>query len=125
MTSSQTTTNSRQPDWPLIIFFAIAFLIPWSMVPILSSIASQTGVADWTTLAQMGELFNGNGGSLLPVMIFHAAQNSEEIFETLFPGLVGTDWELISSLGLLLFGLIAGVLLWRGQKAQSPAKGIA
>ena len=36
-------------------------------------------------------LFNGSGGSLLPVMVFHAAQNAEEIFEALFPRLVGTD----------------------------------
>jgi membrane protease YdiL (CAAX protease family) len=36
-------------------------------------------------------LFNGSGGSLIPVMLFHATQNSEEIFEVLFPSLVGTD----------------------------------
>lgn len=66
-------------------------------------------------------LFNGSGGSLLPVMVFHAAQNSEEIFETLFPGLVGTDWELISSVGLLLLGLVVGVILWRqSQRKLSP-----
>ena len=58
-------------------------------------------------------LFNGSGGSLIPVMIFHAAQNSEEIFEILFPALVGTDWELISSLTLLVIGLVIGFVLWR------------
>lgn len=65
-------------------------------------------------------LFNGSSGSLLPVMVFHAAQNSEEIFETLFPGLVGTDWELISSVGLLLLGLVVGVILWR-QRQRKPS----
>ena len=287
------TTNKRQLDWPLIIFFAIAFLIPWSMVPILGRIAHQSGVADWQTLSQMGEaldfsttaltvpgwvvylitrlqdfafsiaglimiayvhgrdglreleqrllhwrvgwrwwlaafipfglyglatavsgnlntftfntdtlgkilfsaeagflvyfflrgamgeelglrgfalprlqatmspfrasaiigilwaawhipvligrdivsiivflllafilsfiftwLFNGSGGSLLPVMIFHAAQNSEEIFEVLFPGLVGADWELVSSLGLLVIGVVVGVILWRNKNSH-------
>jgi membrane protease YdiL (CAAX protease family) len=63
-------------------------------------------------------LFNGSGGSLLPVMIFHAAQNSEEIFETLFPGLVGIDWELISSVGLLLLGLVVSVILWRQRQRK-------
>lgn len=58
-------------------------------------------------------LYNGSGGSLLIPMLFHAAQNSEEIFETLFPGLLGTNWELVSSLGLLLLGITVGVLLYR------------
>jgi membrane protease YdiL (CAAX protease family) len=58
-------------------------------------------------------LFNGSGGSLIPVLLFHATQNWEEGFETLFPSLVGTDWELISTLGILLIGIIASVLVWR------------
>ena len=57
-------------------------------------------------------LFNGNGGSLIPVLLFHAAQNWEEGFETVFPSLAGTDWELLSTLALLLIGLAAGVLAW-------------
>ena len=44
-------------------------------------------------------LFNGSGQSLIPVLLFHAAQNPEEMFETLFPALIGSDWELISTLG--------------------------
>ena len=60
-------------------------------------------------------LFNGSGGSLLTVMIFHAAQNSEEIFETIFPALVGTEWELIAALALLLIGIVVGIHLWRKQ----------
>ena len=291
-----TSPSVRTPDWPLIIFFGIAFLIPWSMIPVLSSIARQSGVSDWTVLSQMGEaldfsgadlvvpgwvvyfitrlqdfafsiagvimiaylhgrdglgklwqrltqwqvgwrwylaafipfglyglatvlsgslssfnltiatigkilfsaeagflvyfflrgamgeelglrgfalprlqesmspfrasavigalwaawhlpvllgrdlisviaflllafmlsfiftwLFNGSKGSLLPVMIFHAAQNAEEIFEIIFPKLLESDWELISSLALLLIGLIIGIFLWRKQKNQQPS----
>ena len=58
-------------------------------------------------------LFNGSGGSLIPVLLFHATQNWEEGFETLFPALVGTDWELISTLGLLVIGIGAAALVWR------------
>ncbi|MCA9897878.1 MAG: CPBP family intramembrane metalloprotease [Ardenticatenaceae bacterium] len=58
-------------------------------------------------------LFNGSGGSLIPVLLFHASQNWEEGFETLFPSLVGTEWELISTLSLLVIGVVAGVMVWR------------
>lgn len=51
-----------------------------------------------------------------PVLIFHATQNAEEVFETIFPSLLGTDWELISSLGLLVIGVVVGMLLWRGHR---------
>jgi membrane protease YdiL (CAAX protease family) len=58
-------------------------------------------------------LFNGSGGSLIPVLLFHATQNWEEGFETIFPSLVGTEWELISTLSLLVLGIIAGILLYK------------
>jgi hypothetical protein len=51
-------------------------------------------------------------------MLFHAFQNSEEIFETIFPDLVGTDWELASSLGLLVIGIVAGVILRRAKARE-------
>jgi membrane protease YdiL (CAAX protease family) len=60
-------------------------------------------------------LFNGSGGSLIPVLLFHATQNWEEGFETVFPSLVGTDWELVSTLALLLLGVVAGILVWRNR----------
>jgi membrane protease YdiL (CAAX protease family) len=63
-------------------------------------------------------LFNGSGGSLIPVMIFHATQNSEEIFEVLFPSLVGTDWELASSLALLGTGVVVAIVMWRRSRIQ-------
>ena len=47
--------STRQPDWPLIIFFALAYLIAWGMIPVLAYIAQQSGVADWPTLSEMGE----------------------------------------------------------------------
>lgn len=61
-------------------------------------------------------LFNGSGGSLIPVLLFHAAQNWEEGFETVFPALMGTDWELLSTLVLLALGTVAGVLVWRNSR---------
>lgn len=60
-------------------------------------------------------LFNGSGGSLLPGLLFHAIQNTEEMFETLFPGLIGTDWELGSTLGLLVMGIAFGIIVWRNK----------
>lgn len=56
-------------------------------------------------------MFNGSGGSLIPGLIFHATQNWEEGFEVLFTALSGTDWELISTLALLMTGIIAGVIV--------------
>ncbi|MCA9953280.1 MAG: CPBP family intramembrane metalloprotease [Anaerolineales bacterium] len=66
-------------------------------------------------------LFNGSGGSLIPVLLFHASQNWEEGFETLFPSLVGTDWELVSTLSLLVIGLVAAVVVWRNGRGKSDA----
>ncbi|NJN55919.1 MAG: CPBP family intramembrane metalloprotease [Anaerolineae bacterium] len=65
-------------------------------------------------------LFNGSGGSLIPVLLFHATQNWEEGFEFLFPALAGTEWELISTLALLIVGIVAGVLVWRGGRRTQP-----
>jgi len=62
-------------------------------------------------------IFNGSGSSLIPVLLFHATQNWEEGFETFFPALVGTDWELISTLILLLVGVVAGILVWRNSRS--------
>ena len=58
-------------------------------------------------------MFNGSGGSLIPGLLFHATVNWEEGFEALIPGLVGTDWELWSTLGLLIVGLVAAVMVAR------------
>jgi membrane protease YdiL (CAAX protease family) len=66
-------------------------------------------------------LFNGSGGSLIPVLLFHASQNWEDGFEVLFPSLVGTEWELVSTLSLLVIGLVAGIVVWRnGRFPPSP-----
>ena len=63
-------------------------------------------------------LFNGSGGSLIPVLLFHASQNWEEGFETFFPALVGTEWELVSTILLLVVGIVAAVVVWRRGVAQ-------
>lgn len=64
-------------------------------------------------------LFNGSGGSLIPVLLFHATQNWEEGFETVLPGLVETEWELVSTLGLLLLGVVAGLVVWRNGRSRA------
>lgn len=69
-------------------------------------------------------LFNGSGGSLIPVLLFHAVQNWEEGFETVFPSLVGTDWELVSTLALLLLGVGAGVLVWRNSRQKNEGSNV-
>ena len=66
-------------------------------------------------------LYNGSGGSLIPGLLFHATQNWEEGFETLFPALTGTDWELPSTLLLLLLGLVAIYLVRRQARRETPA----
>lgn len=62
--------------------------------------------------------FNGSGWSLIPVLLFHATQNWEEGFETPFPGLTGTGWELLSTLALLFPGVVAGVVVWRRDRSM-------
>lgn len=66
-------------------------------------------------------LFNGSGGSLIPVLLFHATQNWEDGFEVLFPSLVGTEWELVSTLSLMVVGLIAGIVVWRNGRSTPAA----
>lgn len=52
-------------------------------------------------------LFNRSAGSLIPPLLFHAAQNWEEAFETIFPSIIETDWETIAALGLLALSALA------------------
>jgi membrane protease YdiL (CAAX protease family) len=54
-------------------------------------------------------LFNGAQGSLIPALLFHAAQNSAGTVESFFPALEGSSGELISVLVLLIVGVAAGV----------------
>jgi uncharacterized protein len=61
-------------------------------------------------------MYNGSGGSLIPGLIFHATQNWEEGFETIFPNLVNHDWELVSTLLTLVVGIVCGVIVWRRGK---------
>lgn len=64
-------------------------------------------------------LYNGSGGSLLPGLLFHAIQNSEDAFERLMPALKGTDWEGPSSLALLVFGLAVTTLIVRSARRRN------
>lgn len=50
-----------------------------------------------------------------PPLLRHATQNWDEAFEIGFPGIAGTDWELLSSLGVLMLGIIAAVAVRRGR----------
>ena len=59
-------------------------------------------------------LFNNSGGSMVGVLLFHTFQNNEESFELFFTGLPDTDWETVSTLGLLLAGIGFALIVWRG-----------
>ncbi len=67
-------------------------------------------------------LFNGSGGSLVPVLLFHGLQNWEDGFEVLFPDVVDTEWELVSTLALLVLGIVAVVVLAR--RRHEPVIGL-
>lgn len=58
-------------------------------------------------------LFNHTSGSLVPVLLLHATVNWEEGFETVFPGVRGTDWETLPVIALMLLGIAAAVHLRR------------
>jgi membrane protease YdiL (CAAX protease family) len=66
-------------------------------------------------------LFNGSGGSLIPGLLFHATQNWEDGFEVLFPSLVNTEWELVSTLSLLVIGLVAGIVVWHNGRSAAAS----
>mgnify|MGYP001591264001 CR=1 FL=1 len=125
MTAQTEQSGGKGLDWPLIGFFALAYAIAWGAwhLPVLLGRDPISIVA--FTLLSFGLsfiftwLFNGSGESLIPGLLFHATQNWEEGFETFFPGLVATDWELVSTLGLLVVGILAGVVVWRQQGHRS------
>jgi hypothetical protein len=95
-------------------FFAPACLPAWGPIRLLA--VTLSFVFTW--------LFNNSGGSLIPGRLFHGLQNNGERFEVFVPALRGTDWELLSTLGLLGIGMLSGVLLWRqtrsGQANAAP-----
>ncbi|MEN8158479.1 MAG: CPBP family intramembrane glutamic endopeptidase [Myxococcota bacterium] len=67
-------------------------------------------------------LFQRGGGCLLPPMLFHAAQNSEEVVERLVPSLVGTDWEMASTLALAVFALGVTVAVVHGERQRAALR---
>jgi membrane protease YdiL (CAAX protease family) len=58
-------------------------------------------------------LFNHTAGSLIPVLLFHAAQNSTGIVESHFPAVAATSWELVAALAVLVLGAAAAVSMRR------------
>ena len=66
-------------------------------------------------------MFNASGGSLIPGLLFHTTQNAEEVWEVVFPNIKAVDWELTSTLSLLVIGIGFGVVLWRRRAAPSMA----
>ncbi len=69
-------------------------------------------------------LFNGTGGSLVGPLLFHTFQNTEEAIEAIFPAVVGTDWEALAALGLLVLSVVALVAVRRtpDHKVHHPRK---
>ena len=47
--------KSRRIDWPMIAFFAIAYLIAWGLIPVFNAVAASAGVPDGITLMNMVE----------------------------------------------------------------------
>ena len=71
-------------------------------------------------------LFNSSGGSLIPCLLFHTTQNAEEIWEVVFPNIKAVDWELTSTLSLLLIGFGFAFVLWRQGRSsllEKPGSG--
>jgi hypothetical protein len=50
----------------VVLFFALAYAIAWSMIPLMSAIAKSAGLSDWITLSRMAEAFEF-GNAQLPV----------------------------------------------------------
>ena len=61
----QETMNAERPlDWPIILFFVLAYAIAWGAFGLVGLIARQSGVADAQTLMAMGEAFQFDGVAL-------------------------------------------------------------
>jgi hypothetical protein len=67
MASVQNTvkrTTAGGIDWPLVVFFGLAYLIGWGLIPVLGVIARTAGLADWTELSRMAEILDFAGVAL-------------------------------------------------------------
>ena len=56
-TTEQKTTSENLLDWPIILFFIIAYTIAWGVFALLGLIARQSGLDSAQTLLVMGESF--------------------------------------------------------------------
>ncbi|MFG1706304.1 CPBP family intramembrane glutamic endopeptidase [Nonomuraea sp. M3C6] len=91
---------------------------PWHLPALLGRSAVEIGLFLISVLALacvFTWLFNSTAGSLIPVLIFHAAQNSAGMVESHFPALAGSGWELVPAVAVLVAGIAAAV--WLGRRA--------
>ena len=66
-------------------------------------------------------LFLRTRGSLVPVLLLHAANNSlDDAFEAVFPALADVSWELPFVVGLLAAGIAMAIVLRRAPAAAPP-----
>jgi uncharacterized protein len=56
--------RTRAIDWPLVVFFVLAYVITWGLIPVLGVIAGQSGLSDWRSVHRMGEAFDFDGATL-------------------------------------------------------------
>ena len=63
-TFKQQTTSGRSIDWPVILFFVLAYAIAWGTFGIVGLIARQAGLDSAQTLMAMGEAYQFEGVSL-------------------------------------------------------------
>ena len=64
-TIEQHLTSERSIDWPIILFFILAYTIAWGVFAILGLIARQSGNDSAQTLLVMGESFQFEGANLI------------------------------------------------------------
>ena len=64
MTAQTEQTGGRGLDWPLIVFFVLAYAIAWGSLAMLSVIARQSGIDGALALLEMGETLQFGDASL-------------------------------------------------------------
>ena len=65
ISNEQIENKSTGIDWPLVAFFALAYLLAWGLMPVLNTIAQKSGVEDWIILSQMAESLDFGGTELI------------------------------------------------------------
>jgi hypothetical protein len=52
----ESAAGNRSSDWPVLAFFALAYLIAWSLFPVLDAIANASGIPNTLELASAAEI---------------------------------------------------------------------